>query len=473
MITMATMTESKSLTRFEYLFNKYANFEKWMSSELELNNNYQSFSGAYDTIAPKVNVADFFTIILFDPTTRLNGITEAYINLMLESNAFALSEMGGRIKVGEYSEWLIKHFLNVKSDETPLNTGIARRTLMLRVRFIEDLYKVNENLTKFHRFKNRLTKDSRDINKLTVGDLEFLMLDYSLEKTKASAEEKDAAKSSYSYPGSEIVFKGLNWTVVKISELTELAKDAACFFGGYDLKSIQGETSWCTSSPGTYNRYDYHAEKGPLYVVLPNKCDTFGKKTGLPSVRYQFHFQTNQFMDQHDKGIILTDYLNGPMLELKDFFKPEFAAGLTGNGGEELLIDNFEYGSVGKYIGLYGLEDLFEILPNTITKIHVKNDNPKISLNLPSSITRFKNLTSIYFKNCLVSLPEEICSLENLVFIALEGNSKLENLPDGIIDLPKLLFLNLKDCSNLKLSEYFKLNSQEFGPGLWKGKAMS
>jgi len=473
MITMATMTKSeKTLTRFEFLFNKYVNLEKWMSSELELHTNYQSFPGAYETIAPKVNVADFFSIILFDPTTRLNGISEAYVYLMLESNAFDLSKMGGKIKVGEYSEWLIKQFLNADSNQVYVSPSPARETLLLRVRFIEDLYKVKENLTKFHRFKNRLTKDNRDINKLMVGDLEFLMLDYSLEKTKASAEEKDAAKSSYSYPGSEIVFKGLDWTVVKISELTELAKDAACFFGGYDLKPIQGETSWCTSSPGTYNRYDYHAEKGPLYVVLPNKCDTFGKKTGLPSVRYQFHFQTNQFMDQHDKGIILTDYLNGPMLELKDFFKPEFAAGLTGNGGEELLIDDFEYGQVGKYISLYGLNDLFETLPDTLTKIHVKNNNSKVSVELPPSITRFKKLTSIYFKNCLTNIPEEICSLDNLVFIALENNTNLTNLPEKIIDLPKLLFLNLKGCSNLSLSDYFKSHSVQFAPDLWKGKAM-
>ena len=193
---MATMTKSeKTLTRFEFLFNKYVNLEKWMSSELELHTNYQSFPGAYETIAPKVNVADFFTIILFDPTTRLNGISEAYVYLMLESNAFDLIKMGGKIKVGEYSEWLIKQFLNADSNQVYVSPSPARETLLLRVRFIEDLYKVKENLTKFHRFKNRLTKHNRDINKLTVGDLEFLMLDYSLEKTKASAEEKDAAKA--------------------------------------------------------------------------------------------------------------------------------------------------------------------------------------------------------------------------------------------------------------------------------------
>lgn len=472
---MATMTkskpETKSLTRFEYLSSKYVNLEKWMSSEYELKF-FPYYNSVFETITSKVNVADFFTIILFDPTTRLNGISEAYVYLMLESNAFDLSKMGGKIKVGEYSEWLIKQFLNADSNQVYVSPSPARETLLLRVRFIEDLYKVKENLTKFHRFKNRLTKDNRDINKLTVGDLEFLMLDYSLEKTKASAEEKDAAKSSYSYPGSEIVFKGLDWTVVKISELTELAKDAACFFGGYDLKPIQGETSWCTSSPGTYNRYDYHAEKGPLYVVLPNKCDTFGKKTGLPSVRYQFHFQTNQFMDQYDNDIELIRYLNDSMSELKEFFKPEFAVGLTENGGEELLIDNFENGVVGSFIKLYGLEDLLNILPDTLTKIHIKNNSKFISLKLPSSIGRFKNLTSIYLNNCVSEMPSEISELKNLVFLALEKNTQLTSIPDEVINLPKLLFINLKGCQNLKLSKFFLDHSVQFMPDMWKGNAM-
>lgn len=198
---MVTMTKSKNaLSRFEFLFNKYVNLEKWMSSEYELNF-FPYYNSVFETITSKVNVADFFTIILFDPTTRLNGITELYIQKMLENKTLNLSNLCGKIKVGEYSEWLIKQFLNVVSNQSNDSSGQARETLLLRVRFIEDLYKVQENLTKFHRFKNRLIEDNRDINKLTIGDLEFLMSEYSLEKTKATAEEKESAKSSYSYPG--------------------------------------------------------------------------------------------------------------------------------------------------------------------------------------------------------------------------------------------------------------------------------
>jgi len=77
----------------------------------------------------------------------------------------------------------------------------------------------------------------------------------------------------------------------------------------------------------------------------------------LPATRYQFHFPSNQFMDAADHSIDLVQFLNGPMAELKELFKPEFAKGLT-VGGEKLVIDSFSHGAIGKFIALYGLDDL-------------------------------------------------------------------------------------------------------------------
>jgi hypothetical protein len=76
-------------------------------------------------------------------------------------------------------------------------------------------------------------------------------------------------------------------------------------------------------------------------------------------------------MDRDDRQIDLVQYLNGPMAELKEFFKPEFAKGLTLNG-EKLVIDSFNSGAVGKFIGLYGLDDLFENLPLTLSEIQIQ-----------------------------------------------------------------------------------------------------
>ena len=73
---------------------------------------------------------------------------------------------------------------------------------------MEDLYKVTGDLMKFERFKNRLPQEARDINKLTPETLYDQVKDFSLEKTKATADEKKEASKTYQHPGAEIVYRG-------------------------------------------------------------------------------------------------------------------------------------------------------------------------------------------------------------------------------------------------------------------------
>jgi hypothetical protein len=176
-------------------------------------------------------------------------------------------------------------------------------------------------------------------------------------------------------------------------------------------------------------------------------------------------------MDKHDRPIDLIKFLNIDMSELKGFFKPEFATGLT-EGGEELSIDDFNHGVVSKFVGLYGLDELFNFLPATLKKIHIKNSNKDQVITIPKTISKFKNLESLYLKNCVSSLPDEICYLKNLVFAAFEDNEKLEQIPESILSLPKLLFINLKGNKNLVLSANFTNNTEQFAPNMWKGKGM-
>jgi len=452
---MATLTmepkKTKKLSRYEILLSKL---------------------GEAPSYAAVSNQGVLLQFIIADPTSKNNGLVPNDDWNLARVKAIQLTKQEClKIKVGEYVSWIIDRYNELEKTIFVSDVKNSKELMNLRNRFMEDLYKVNFELTKFHRFKSKLPIESRDINKLQFHQLEDLMAPFTLEKKKGTVEEKKAAQTSYEYPGSEVAFRGEKWTVVKIWENTELAKDAACFFGGYDLKPIEGETNWCTSSPGSYNRYFYHSEKGPLYVVLPNDSKTFGNKTGLPTDRFQFHFPTNQFMDKHDRSIDLVNFLNTSMLELKEFFKPEFAAGVT-EGGEELSVDSSSHGALGKFISLYGLDDLFDNLPLTLKKIHIKNDNSDVNFVLPKSIFKFKNLESLFLKNCVDTIPEEITQLSKLVFIAFEGNNKLRSIPDGIVHLPNLLFINLKGNPNLVVSDYFKNHSFEFAPNMWKGKGM-
>jgi hypothetical protein len=173
-------------------------------------------------------------------------------------------------------------------------------------------------------------------------------------------------------------------------------------------------------------------------------------------------------MDKDDRQQDLVQLLNGPMQELKSFFKPEFAKGLT-VGGEKLVIDSFSHGAIGKFIALYGLEDLIGSLPDTLKEFQIQNRDGKsnVTINIPEEIGRFKDLHMILLDNCVDSIPESICELPKLRFLALINNPGLRTIPSCIADLPNLYFLNLKGSDNVQVPESIKSKGTDMGGGMW------
>lgn len=417
------------------------------------------------TKKPKLTIGELAALVAADPSSQLNDVE------IESANAQELK----KAKAGGYTPWIIKSYLNINQQtETPYGSpGYEREVKMLKERFMEDLYKLKNDLEKFRRFKSRIPEEKRK-NAFKVGftpkDLYELVKDFSLEKLKASKEEKQSAAETFEYPGSEIAYRGDNWTVVKISDKGQLGFDAAQFFGGYHLESSKGETRWCTSSPGLKQWFDRYIKDGPLYVIVPNSWSgKRGIKSNLPSQRYQFHFPSNQFMDPDDHQQNLVELLNGPMEELKEYFKPEFAKGLT-VGDKKLVIDSFESGAIGKFIGLYGLDDLIDSIPQTITAIQIANKDKKsnITIRIPESISRFKSLQMLMFDNCIESLPDSVCELKELRFIAVVNCPKVKTVPECIADLPNLLFLNLRGSENVKVPKKIQQNFGDCENGMWE-----
>ena len=141
---------------------------------------------------------------------------------------------------------------------------------------LEDAPRVTELLTNFISVKNRLPLDQRDI-----GRFDFYKLDDLIDKTMNVELEKDTATSNGTYPvvpDSKVLYNG---------PLGQLAipetQEASCELG-------RG-TKWCTAAAKD-NMYSYYSNDGPLYVWR----DKNGEK-------YQFHFETAQFMDAKDHPI--------------------------------------------------------------------------------------------------------------------------------------------------------------------------
>ena len=405
---------------------------------------------------PKLSKEEFFELMQADPTTKLNDVD------LLNSSPEELK----KVKAGKFTAWIIKNYLTPKTERQPGDRGYEEEVKQAKLTYIEDLSKITNDLMKFVRFKDRI-EGERDLNKMTPSILYDKVKDFSLEKIKASAEEKKEASKTFEHPGGQVIFRGNEWTVVKITDKNQLGKDAACFYGGYYLEPSKGETRWCTSGPGlTY--FERYIKDGPLYVIIQNNDTKLGQKSQLPATRYQFHFPSNQFMDAADHSIDLVQFLNGPMAELKELFKPEFAKGLT-VGGEKLVIDSFSHGAIGKFIALYGLDDLIGNLPDTLTEFQIQNRDSKnndVIINIPEEIGRFKNLHMILLDNCIDSIPEAICTLPKLRFLALINNPKLTSIPECIADLPNLYFLNLKGSPNVKVPQAILDKAEDLGNGM-------
>jgi hypothetical protein len=400
---------------------------------------------------PKLSKKEFMDLILADPTTRLN-------NVDIET---ATSEELGKIKAGSYVPWLVKHYLLPKTESAPGEYSYERELKRAKEVFLEDLYKVTDDLKKFERFKGRLPKEMRDINKLTPDQLYDAVKDFDLTLATTTKAER---KSAPVHPGANLVFDGPNWRVVEIEDKGQVGKEAACFYGGNNV-----ETRWCTSAPGA-SWFERYIKDGPLYVIFnPNDTDV-SPNTGLPKNRYQFHFPSNQFMDKDDRQQDLVGLLNGPMIELKDFFKPEFAKGLTGTSGKDFKVDSLSSGAVGKFISLYGLEDLIESLPKTLETFSIQNRDSRetVKIELPKEIGQFKNLVHIITDNVsFKSIPESVCELKNLKFLAVMKNPELTVVPECIANLPSLMFLNLKESPNAKIPSSITEKGEEMQPGMW------
>lgn len=398
-------------------------------------------------------------VIFADPTTK------APQNFDIDS---ASAEDMEKVKVGKFTQWLLKNLVKPSQGALEQIGNIEGldpkspeyKTILkeFRRRYIEDLFKLNDFLKKFEVYKVHIPQENRDINKLTPQSLESVITaipeDVIAKKSKDSLKKEiRKEREGYSHPGAEILKVGSDYTLIKIEGTGDKQREAAAWYGGYyDYQN--GESHWCTSPPGS-NYFMTYAKQGPLYVILANDDKGLvGKRTGLPQERYQFHFPSDQFMDRMDHRVNLVELLNGALSEFKEEFKQEFAKGLV-TKDSKLVEVNYPNSSAGKFVALYGFNELFESLPSDIVSLHINNTSKEnIALDVPESLGRFAELESIMFTNMVKTLPNVFDKLQSLYFLSLPENSQLTEIPESVADCPELVFLVLTDSNpSVKIPE--------------------
>ena len=382
-------------------------------------------------------------IMLADPTTRFTedaDVDDGEIN-----------------KVGAYTTWVLKQFLSLSAQVSAEGIEYSndkdsqfQKTLTEKTRlFFEDLYKVTENLKKYNYVK-KLGKfdDEKDIGKIkSFIELDDIVLKYDIDE-----DQIDKTKAERVRDDVDVVFEDDTW-VIYIPKTEE----ASCHYGV--------NTSWCTAARGGNNYYDYYTKKdtsggyqstnkGPLYMIM-HKEDMANNVNRGPARHVQFHFESNQYKNSNDREIELGKFLNENP-PLKEFFKTMFKKFLKTTSSDVVSV-NYPNDTTSKYIAIYGFEDFFTSLPDTLKMIDISGPrNSTVGFKLPD-MSRFKQLETLHIESFLSELPESIGELTNLEVFATPNSKNLKGLPESIVKLKNLDVINVMGSGDGQFYIPFKI----------------
>jgi hypothetical protein len=161
--------------------------------------------------------------------------------------------------------------------------------------------------------------------------------------------------------------------------------------------------------------------------------------------------------------------INMPGLKnLKQELKVKYAGQLA-TGDSSIVTISYPNDDSSKYIALFGFDELFQNLPDTVSYLTIVNkSNDSLDLEIPSSINKFQNLVALVLENCVKTLPEELGELENLMFLTLQKNKKLVSLPESLADLELLELVALTESNpNIIIPERLKAIMVQEGDGFY------
>lgn len=166
----------------------------------------------------------------------------------------------------------------------------------------EDFVKAKEYLEYVYKHNIPL-----DINKIkTLPDLYNLIKKYIVKDTG----NFEHILNSLNQDEYKKLHDGADWMIFQ-----PLTEKADCYLGN--------DTEWCTTwgpyslndrNKGRNNFFNRYNKQGPLYIII-NKHDMEEK--------YQFHFETNQYMNAFDNKIDTGEFLDRA-IEVRNYFFPSF-----------------------------------------------------------------------------------------------------------------------------------------------------
>ena len=206
-------------------------------------------------------------------------------NQIVMADPISVSNESGLKRIGKYAKLLINLYRKkgLKLEDLPRAKEyleyVYKHSISLdvnKIKSLTDLYDV---------VKGYYAKDTTDLNSII-----------------SALDEKEFRK----------VYQGEKWSV-----FTPLTEKASCYLGV--------NTEWCTTwgseslNPKHKDRGSlftrYHSQ-GPLYIIISNSN---------VNEKYQFHFESKQYMDRDDRRINVTEFLNNNE-DIKNLFFPSLVS---------------------------------------------------------------------------------------------------------------------------------------------------
>jgi hypothetical protein len=204
-----------------------------------------------------------------------------------------------------------------------------------------------------------------------------------------------------------------------------------------------GALIWANFTP--YLRHKYIGMDGKLTGPMLKASDKESKDYYLSKKRKSLLLTDIDKLSEADVSLIMSDEMAPYHEALINAYSKQLA---KKDLDLSYLPITFPSDAAAKFAMMFGLEVLFEMLPEDTKFINLENKSDKVEpFHVPSNISRFKGLKTLVADNIIKSLPESIGECKMLSFINVTGNKELTTLPRSIANLHCLTFLSVLDSS--------------------------
>lgn len=153
-------------------------------------------------------------------------------------------------------------------------------------------------------------------------------------------------------------------------------------------------------------------------------------------------------LSESDMEVILSKEMRPYLKNLKEKYFREIDTNM--NAG--LVQIQFPNDVNAKYAKMFGLSELFNIIPEDVRFLTIENkSNDDIILEIPETIGNFKNMLTFSVEKCVNKIPESIGECSSLSFLNVTNNKELKTLPESLLNCYCLEFISVEGSTNLQI----------------------